>query len=83
MTTGELTALRKTLGLTQTGMAKRMGLAQRSYQEIEAAGGEVKPRHVVMAERVALPVAVETKNPMLAPIAVRREALELARLITG
>lgn len=59
----------RALGLTQAGTARRMGLAMRSYQDIEKTTGEVKARHVAMAERVALSVAVETKNPMLASIA--------------
>lgn len=36
-----------------------------------------------MVERVALFVAAKRSNPMLAPASIRREALELVRLITG
>lgn len=83
MTAAELTALRRGLGLTQTEMADRMGLSMRAYQAVEADdGGAVKVRHAAMAERVALTVAVERRNPMLAPATIRREALDLARLIT-
>ena len=81
MNAAELTALRRGLGLTQTEMAERMGLSMRAYQVAEAEEGEIKVRHVAAAERVALSVALERKNPMLAPAGVRREALELARLI--
>ena len=83
MTAAELVALRRGLVLTQTEMAERMGLSMRAYQVAEAEEDEIKARHVAAAERVALSVAVQRGNPMLAPAGIRREALELARLITG
>jgi DNA-binding XRE family transcriptional regulator len=83
MTSDELTAFRKGLGLTQTEMAGRVGLSLRAYQEIEGGASKVRPLHVAAAERAALTLAVERGEPMLAPVSVRREALELARLIAG
>lgn len=83
MTAEELIALRKSLGLTQAELGERIGLALRSIQEIESGKTPVRPSHALAAERIALALAVERKDPMLAPAAVRREALELARLIAG
>ncbi|PWB94641.1 helix-turn-helix domain-containing protein [Methylosinus sporium] len=82
MTNEELIALRKRLGLTQVEMADRMGLSTRALQVIEA-GESLRGLHVAAAERVALAVAVERGDPMLAPVTIRREALELARMVTG
>lgn len=77
-----LIALRKRLGLTQVEMADRMGLSTRALQVIEASES-LRGLHIAAAERVALAVAVERGDPMLAPVAIRREALELARMVTG
>ena len=74
----DLVGLRKTLGLTQSGMAKRIGLSLRTYQELELNSDKVRRRHVRLAESVALDVAVEKKNPMLAPASIRKKALMLA-----
>jgi transcriptional regulator with XRE-family HTH domain len=78
----ELIALRKHLGLSQTEMATGMGMVMRSYQEIEAGKTRLQHRHTLAAERFALSLAIERKDPMLAPASVRKEALELARLLT-
>ena len=83
MTVAELNELRKRLGLTQTEMGAGIGLAMRSYQEIESGSTKLRAGHVLAAERFALSLAVERGDPMLAPASVRRDALELARLITG
>jgi DNA-binding XRE family transcriptional regulator len=82
MTADELIALRRACGLTQTEFAERVGMTLRPYQSLES-GGEMLPRHVLAIERAALAIAVEKKAPMLAPPSVRRDALELCRLITG
>lgn len=83
MTKEDFVALRKSLGLTQTELGERIGLGLRALQDIEAGKTPVRPSHALAAERVALALAVERGEPMLAPIGVRREALELARLIAG
>lgn len=79
----ELHNIRETLGLSQQEMATRMGVALRSYSDLERGIATVRQVHVLAAERAALALAVERRDPMLAPVSVRREALELARLIAG
>ena len=76
-----LPRLRKTLGLAQSEMARRMGLSIRPYQELEANIRKVRNRHVRLAESVALDVAIETRCPELAPANVRNKAIKLARVI--
>jgi transcriptional regulator with XRE-family HTH domain len=78
-----LFAIRKPLGLSQAEMAHRMGMKLRAYSDLETGARETRQIHVNAAERVALAVAVERGNPMLAPAEVRKQALEVARLITG
>ena len=73
----------KRLGLSQTEMAVRIGMTLRLYQSLESGGAEILSRHVLATERAALSLALERGNPIFAPAPVRREALELARLITG
>lgn len=82
MTADELTTLRKTLGLTQTEMATRIGLGLRAYQSIENGSSPVRESHALAAEHVALSIAVERADPMLAPARIRKLALGLANLIT-
>ena len=77
----DLIGLPKILGLTQSEMAKGMGLSLRTYQELEMNSDKVRRRHVRLAESVALDVAVDKKNPMLAPASVRKKALKLANII--
>ena len=78
----DLTSLRKSLGLTQAEMAKRMDMGARTYFALEADPGSVKDRHVRVAESVAIDVAIERRNPMLAPARARKAALELVRMMT-
>ena len=72
---------RKTLGLAQSGMAYRMGLSLRPYQQLELNPDKVRKRHIRLAESVALDVALEQNRPELAPASVRKKAMELARMI--
>lgn len=81
MTPEELKELRKSLGLTQAEFAERIGMKVRAYADIELGVSPVRPIHVLATERVALSIAVERRNPMLAPASVRKEALELAQQI--
>jgi transcriptional regulator with XRE-family HTH domain len=83
MDAAELIALRKRLGLTQTELGRHLGVALRTVQEWELGSSRIRTVHVAAVERVALEIAVERGEPMLAPPGVRRQALELARLITG
>jgi transcriptional regulator with XRE-family HTH domain len=77
----QLKQLRLTLGLTQAEMAKEMGLAVRSYQQLEAGEKEIRRRHVALAERVSLGVAVARRDPYLAMPSIREEAMQIAALL--
>jgi transcriptional regulator with XRE-family HTH domain len=77
---GDLVALRKDLGLTQQGMADKFDMALRSYQSLESGESEYRYIHRLAAERVALSVAVDKKDPSFVPAPVRTDALELVRL---
>jgi transcriptional regulator with XRE-family HTH domain len=76
----DLIDLRKSLALTQQEMANRLGMALRSYQAIEAGESEYRFIHRLAAERVALALAVDRKDAILAPTSVRRDAVEFAQL---
>ena len=81
----DLVALRKDLGLTQQEMADHLDMALRSYQGIEAGESEYRYIHRLAAERVALAIAADKKEPRLAPFPVREDAIELVRVgqLTG
>lgn len=83
MNPAELVALRKALDLTQAGLAELIGFSLRAVQDLEGGKSQIRPIHVLALERVAEKLAVTEKNPMLAPAAVRRDALDLAALIRG
>jgi transcriptional regulator with XRE-family HTH domain len=83
MKPADLKALRNTLDLNQADMATRMGLGARAYQALEAGESAIRPIHVNAAERAALAIAVERRQPMLAPASIRREALDLAAMLRG
>lgn len=78
----EFASLRARLGLTQAEAAERLGLTVRGVQDMER---REKPRMVNLAalERLALYIAVERSDPMLAPAGVRREAFTLVHLSEG
>jgi transcriptional regulator with XRE-family HTH domain len=73
--------LRKALGISQSEMAQRMGLSLRQYQELESKVRSVRPRHVRLAESVALDIAIEKQNLELAPAKVRKRVVELALML--
>jgi DNA-binding XRE family transcriptional regulator len=81
----DLIELRKELGLTQQEMANQLDMALRSYQAIEAGESEYRFIHRLAAERIALLIAVDKKDAMLAPPSLRRDAIELVRVgeLTG
>jgi transcriptional regulator with XRE-family HTH domain len=81
--TRDIRELRDRLGLHQSQMAEKMGLSTRAYQDLEADPAKVRKLHWLAAERVSLDVAAKAGNPMLAELQIRREALEIARLIAG
>ena len=76
-----LTKLRKSLGLGQSEMAERMGLSLRPYQELESQDRRVRPRHIRLAESVALDVVIERQDLNLAPDSVRKKAVRLALML--
>ena len=76
-----LTKLRKALGIAQSEMAERMGLSLRPYQELESKDRSVRPRHVRLAESVALDIAIEKQNLELVPATVRKKVVKLALML--
>jgi len=76
-----LVNLRKALGLGQSEMAGRMGLSLRPYQELESETRRVRPRHIRLAESVALDIAIEKQNLDLAPDEVRKKVIKLALML--
>jgi DNA-binding XRE family transcriptional regulator len=72
---------RKTLGLTQTEMAQRMGLSLSPYQTLEMDPDKLRKRHKMLAEYVALEEAVAKENLLLAPLAIRRLATKLSAMV--
>lgn len=76
-----LTKLRKSLGLRQSAMAERMGLSLRPYQELESEDRRVRPRHIRLAESVALDIAIEKDDLKFAPENVRKKAIKLALML--
>jgi transcriptional regulator with XRE-family HTH domain len=76
-----LVQLRKELGLGQSEMAERMGLSLRPYQELETEIRRVRPRHIRLAESVALDIVIEERNLDLAPDNVRQKVIELALML--
>lgn len=79
----ELKAIREGLGLTQAEMARAIGQGLSAYQDLESGFSKFKDRHQMLVERASLRLAVERGDINLALPAVRRDALDLARLITG
>ena len=82
MTSEELRAIRKILGLTQSEMAERIGLSLRSYASMESGALDIRETHAKAALLTSLEIAVEKGEPMLATPAMRKLALSLANLIT-
>jgi len=77
----ELTAIRTTLGLSQSAMAHLLELPTREYQAFEWGETEIPNLYLLAAERIAVKHAVLLSAPMKAPPALREESLALARLI--
>lgn len=86
MSAKEMKALREAAGLTQKEMAERIGLGLSAYQDLEADDPhwkKFKARHQLALERASLTLALERGDINLAMPSVRRDALDLAKLITG
>jgi DNA-binding transcriptional regulator YdaS (Cro superfamily) len=69
------------MDLGQAAMAESIGMSLRGYQALESGETAIRPLHILAMERAAEKVAVATKNPMIAPPTVRRDAQELAKML--
>lgn len=78
----EMLAARKLAKLSQAETAAELGISTRNYQRFEGAD-TVPPNIALGMERLLMRVALEKKNPMIAPVNVRSDALELAAMIKG
>lgn len=74
---------REVANLTQAELADLLGLGRSAYHDLESGFSKFKPKHLMMLERVSLKLAVERSDLNVALPGVRRDALDLARLITG
>lgn len=86
MSAKEMKKLREAAKLSQTEMGELMGLSKNAYIEIEKDDPDWKKfklRHQLALERASLKLAVERGDINLALPSVRRDALDLAKLITG
>jgi len=86
MTAAIMKGLRLKAGLTQAEMAEHMGLGKTAYVDLESDDPDwkkFKARHLLALERVSLRLAIERGDINYALPAVRRDALDLAKLITG
>lgn len=85
MSAKAMKALREKAKLTQQEMGDLMGLRKTAYVDLERDDPDwekFKHRHLLALERVSLKLAVERGDISLALPAVRRDALDLAKLIT-
>jgi len=74
----ELRAWRRAAGISQEEMAERIGVALRAYIDLEKGVTAYRKVHRLAFERAALGVAVERKDPSLAPAPVLADAEALA-----
>jgi transcriptional regulator with XRE-family HTH domain len=81
MTPADFVDLRKAMGFGQAAMADCIGMSLRSYQALEAGESTIRTLHILAMERAAEKVAVATKDPTVAPLMVRRDAIELAKMV--
>jgi len=86
MSAKQMKELREAAKLTQMEMAAVMGLGKSAYQDLESDDPDwkaFKRRHLLALERASLTLAIERGDISLALPSVRRDALDLARMITG
>lgn len=83
MTPGELTDLRKRLGVTQTQIAEILGMSHRAYQEIENGRTPIRGIHRYAIDRASLEIAAKRGDLMLATPGVRRDLLALIDALQG
>ena len=78
--------LREAARRSQTEMANRMGLGKTAYVDLEGDDPDwkkFKHRHLLALERASMTLALERGDINLALPSVRKDALDLAKLITG
>lgn len=86
MSVREMKELRLAARLSQTEMAERMGLGKTAYVDLEADDPDwkkFKPRHQLALERASMKLALEKGDINLALPSVRRDSIDLAKLILG
>jgi DNA-binding XRE family transcriptional regulator len=86
MSARQMKELREAAKLTQVEMAAVMGLSKTAYQDLEKDDPfwkSFKRRHLLALERASLTLAIERGDISLALPSVRRDALDLAKMITG
>ena len=76
----DIAALRKALGFNQAEMAHRMGLGSRAYFTLEQEPTTVNIRHIMLAENVALAMAIERGDRSFVPKNVAALADRFAKL---
>ena len=81
---GETTrAYRSEHGLSQQELADAMGMPFRTFQDCERVVSGFRPVHERAFLFATLQLAISRQDIALAAPSVRRDALELAKLITG
>lgn len=83
MTRDEFIDVHKAMGLTQTGLAERLGMSLRQVQGLENGTTELRLIHALAIERVALAFAAASGNWNVAPPSVRRDAMDVVALFRG
>ncbi|MGO8368886.1 helix-turn-helix domain-containing protein [Rhizobium ruizarguesonis] len=81
MTAQELIAMRKKMQMTQTQVAKAMGLSLRGYQKLEDGESNIREVYRLALERLSLTSAAEHRDVSNAVLSVRREAVVVADII--
>ncbi|TBB44202.1 XRE family transcriptional regulator [Rhizobium ruizarguesonis] len=81
MTAQELIAMRKKMQMTQTQIAKAMGLSLRGYQKLEDGESNIREVYRLALERLSLTSAAEHRDVTNAVVSVRREAAIVADII--
>jgi DNA-binding XRE family transcriptional regulator len=76
-----ISGLRKEAGLSEEAMSKKVGLPLDVYLGLESGLKRPTRLQTLALERVALSLAVDRKNPAIAPSAVSRAALRLGIIV--
>lgn len=79
----ELQQLREALDMSQKDMAAALDMSLKAYGSIELGHSGLRKVHILAIERIALDVAAQKSQPMIAPASVRRDALKIAGIMVG